>query len=249
MSPWRLELLRLWRTRRLIALAAAFGAVGLGIPILDHYLPQILKHANSGGVRIIAPPPTAAQTLKDVANNMSSLGTPALVVVAAASLALDARPPLATFYRTRARDPLTLFLPRYATVTTAGVLALALGLLAAWYETAVLITQPRVLALAGGFALETVWICFAVATVAAWASITPGVLAITGASLASLLTLALLANIPTISTWSPTALAASLGDLAKTHHATAPWHAVTIAVPTTIALLAIAASRLTHHVR
>ena len=74
-------------------------------------------------------------------------------------------------------------------------------------------------------------------------------LAITGASLASLLSLALLANIPTISTWSPTALAASLGDLAKTHHATAPWHAVTIAVPTTIALLAIAASRLTHHVR
>jgi ABC-2 type transport system permease protein len=249
LSPWRLEFLRLWRTRRLIALAVAFGAVGLGIPILDHYLPQILKHATSGGVRVTVPPPTAAQSLKDVANNLSSLGTLVLVVVAAASLAIDARPPLATFYRTRTRDPLTLFVPRYAAVTIAGVLALGFAVLAAWYETAVLIGQPRPVALAGGFALESIWVCFAVATVAAWASLTPGVLAITGASLASLLSLALLANIPTISTWSPTALAASMGDLANTRHATAPWHAVIIAVPTTTTLLALAASRLTRHAK
>jgi ABC-2 type transport system permease protein len=244
LSPWRLELLRLWRTQRLIALAVAFGLVGLGIPILDHHLPEILKHAHGGGVRIIVPPPTPAQTLADVGNNISQLGTLVLVMVAAASLAIDARPPLATFYRTRARDPKTLLLPRYAAVTIAGVLTLALGVLAAWYETAVLIGPPGVLALAGGFGLEAAWLCFAVATVAAWASFTPGVLAITGASLASLLSLALLANIPALSTWSPAALAASMGDLARIHHPTFPWHAIITAAATTVALLAVSASRL-----
>jgi ABC-2 type transport system permease protein len=139
---------------------------------------------------------------------------------------------------------LTLVLPRYATVSLAGVFTLSLGVLAAWYETALLIGQPRIVAVAGGFALEAAWLCFAVATVAAWASITPGVLAIVGASLASLLSLALLANIPAISTWSPTALAASMGDLAK-HQATAPWHAVIITIPGTLALLAASACRLT----
>jgi hypothetical protein len=72
----------------------------------------------------------------------------------------------------------TLVLPRYAIVSLAGVLTPGLGVLAAWYETAVLIGQPRVIALMGGFALEAVWVCFAVAAVAAWASITPAVLAI-----------------------------------------------------------------------
>jgi ABC-2 type transport system permease protein len=246
-SPWRLELLRLWRTRRLIALAVAFGLIGLGIPILDHYLPAILKHAHGGGVRIIVPPPTPAQTLADVGDNISQLGTLVLVVVAAASLAIDARPGLAIFYRSRARHPLTLFFPRYATVTIAGILTLGLGVLAAWYETATLIGQPRAVALAGGFALEALWLCFAAATVAAWISLTPGLLASTGASLATLLSLALLANIPPLSTWSPTALAASMGDLAKAHHANTPWHAVIIAVPSTAVLLVLAAWRLTHH--
>jgi ABC-2 type transport system permease protein len=133
-------------------------------------------------------------------------------------------------------------------VAAAAVLALVLGVLAAWYETAVLIGPPRAVALAAGFALEAAWLCFAAATVAAWASVTPAVLATTGASLASLLALALLAEIPAVSGWSPTALAGSLGDLAKTHHATTLWHAVVIAVPSTIALLALAAWRLTHHV-
>jgi ABC-2 type transport system permease protein len=199
-------------------------------------------------VRITVPPPTPGQTLSDVGSNISQLGTVVLVVVAAASLAIDAHPGLAIFYRTRARAAPVLFLPRYATVAAAAVLALGLGVLAAWYETAVLIGPPRAVALAGGFALEAAWLCFAAATVAAWASITPAVLATTGASLASLLALALLAEIPAVSSWSPTALAGSLGDLAKSHHAATPWHAVVIAVPSTIALLALAAWRLTHHV-
>ncbi len=249
MSPWRLEILRLWRTRRLIALAAAFGLIGLGIPLLDHSLPQILKHASTGGIKITIPPPTPAQTLADVGRNFSQLGTLVLVVVAAASLAIDARPPLATFYRSRAHDPSTLVLPRYLTVTGAGILALALGALAAWYETAILIGHPRVIALAAGFGLEAAWICFVAAIVAVWASITRGVLAIAGASLATLLSLALFANVPTISSWLPTALANSMGDLAKPHHPTAPWHSLTVAVPSTILLAAAAAQRLTHRAK
>ena len=62
MGPWRLEVLRLWRTRRVIALAATFLIVGLGAPILTYYLPELIKGAG-GGIQITVPKQTAADAL------------------------------------------------------------------------------------------------------------------------------------------------------------------------------------------
>jgi ABC-2 type transport system permease protein len=117
-----------------------FVLLGLDVPILDHFLPEILKHAGEDGVRISLPPPTPAQALSDVDSNFSQLGTLVTIIIAAVTLALDAHPTLATFYRTRAQRPSTLLLPRWAVITL-GVVA-CLGILSAWYETAVVIATP-----------------------------------------------------------------------------------------------------------
>src|SRR6266545_1028652 len=138
MGPWRLELLRVWRTRRMIALAATFLILGLGVPVLTYYLPELVKNAGNG-VRIIAPKPTPADAITGFASNVAQLGTLVIVVVAAASLSIDAHPGLAAFYRTRVHRPILLVLPRYVVVTAASVATLALGTLGAWYETRVLL--------------------------------------------------------------------------------------------------------------
>jgi ABC-2 type transport system permease protein len=243
MSPWRLEALRLWRTRRVIALGATFGILGLGVPVLTYYLPDIVGNS-ANGVQVILPPPTAAQALRDFGSNVSQLGTLVVVVVAAATLAIDAHPALAAFYRSRTRRAAILILPRCVAVTLAGVLALGLGILGAWYETAVLLGPLSPGALAAGFGLEALWVCFCVTAVALWASVARGVPAVTGASLASLLTVSLLAGIPALRSWSPTALAGSAADLIGAHHPGVPWHALAVTAPATAALVAGASYRL-----
>src|SRR5689334_449249 len=124
MGPWRLELVRAWRTRRALALAATFAILGLGGPVLVYYLPRLVKNA-SQGIKITISPPTAADGITNFAQNAGQLGTLVVVVVAAASLAIDTRPGLAVFYRTRLRRPSRLVLPRYLTVTATSAGALA----------------------------------------------------------------------------------------------------------------------------
>lgn len=243
MSPWRLEALRLWRTRRLVALVAPFVLLGLGIPILTHKLPELAKHA-SGGVRVIAPPPTPADAIAGFGANAAQLGTLVIVVVAAASLTIDAQPALAAFYRSRVRRPSLLVVPRYVAVSLAATLALGLGVICTWYQTSVLIGPVRPGELAAGFGLEVLWVCFSVGIVAAWASVARGVPAVAGASLASLLALVFLSGIHSLSSWSPSALAASVADLVRPQHPGVPWHAVAITMAGTVVLITISAWRL-----
>ena len=243
MTPWRLEALRLWRTRRLVALVAPFVLLGLGIPMLTHNLPELAKHA-SGGVRVIAPQPTPADALAGFAANAAQLGTLVIVVVAAASLAIDARPVLAAFYRSRVRRPSILVLPRFVAVSLAAALALGLGVLCAWYETSVLIGPLRPGALAAGYGLEVLWVCFCVSVVAAWASVVRGVPAVAGATLASLLALVFLSSIQALSSWSPSALAASVADLVRPQRPGVPWHAFAITAVGTVVLVTFSAWRL-----
>jgi len=250
MSPWRLEVVRLWRTRRLVVLAGAYVILGLGIPVLTYYLPSIVAHSKTGGLKLVVPRQTPVDALVGFGRNAGQLGTLAVIVVAAAGLALDARPALAAFYRTRARSGSRLLLPRYVTTAAAAVICFGLGILAACYETSVLIGPLNAATLAGGFGIETGWICFCVSIVALWAAVVRAVSSIAGLSLASLLALVFLAGIPGLSSWSPTVLASSVADLAGPHHHSgAPWHALGVTVGATVVLLATATWRLSTRTR
>jgi ABC-2 type transport system permease protein len=129
------------------------------------------------------------------------------------------------------------------------VACFGLGILAAWYETSVLMGPLNAGTLAGGFGIETAWICFCVSVVALWAAVVRGVSAIAGLSLASLLALVFLSGIPGVSSWSPTVLASSVADLAGSHHSGAPWHALGVTVGATVVLLGTATWRLSTRTR
>ena len=237
MSVWRLEWLRVWRTRRLIVLLGTFVILGLGSPMLTYYLPDIVKGATSDGVQIIVPEPTAKDGIQSFAGNLNQLGTLVVVVVAAGTLCIDANPILAAFYRTRQRGR-RLLLPRYATLTAAVVATLALGTLGAWYETAILLGPLRASDVLGGFLLQALWFAFVTSVVAAAASLVRGVPGAIGAAVALLLAIAAL---PALESWHPTRLANGVALLVAQQEQL--WRPVVVTTVTTCLLLTLATNR------
>jgi ABC-2 type transport system permease protein len=242
MGPWHLEALRAWRTRRLIALAATFLLFGLADPLLTSYLPELVK-GGANGIRISIPAQTPADGIAAFAGSVGQVCTLIVVIVAAASLAIDARPGLAAFYRTRLLRPSRLVLPRYLTITAAVIAACALGTLGAWYETTVLLGPVPPADLAAGFGLEALWLCFATAVTAVFTSVVRSVLGAVGWALACLLGIAALSAVPALSSWLPTRLSGSLADLIGQHAPAGLWHPILIAALASPALVGLAVKR------
>lgn len=143
---WRLELLRLRRTRRGLLLLATYPLLALVGPLAVRHLDDILDVLGADAGR---------PTITDPADGMSAYtyvaGQVGLLValgIAAAAFAVDHRPGLAAFYRTRTRHGRDLVLPRWTVTTTAVVLAYLAG-------TAVALAQVRWLF--GPFGLSAAW--------------------------------------------------------------------------------------------
>ena len=211
MSPWRLEWLRLLRTGRLIALAATFLILGFGMPVLTYFLPQIIEESG-GNIEIVVPKQTAADGIIGYAGNLAQIGTLLVVVVAAASFAIDARPALGAYYRTRARSIWRLLLPRAGVLAAATGISLVLGTLGAWYETEVLLGSVDIGALAGGTALMALWFGFVICLTAGVAGIQRGVLGVAGVTIGILLVLVLLGSLTVLSSWLPTRLGSGFSE-------------------------------------
>ena len=213
MGIWYLEILRIWRTRRIIALTAVFLIVGIGDPLLVHFLAKLIANSSKNGVTVIAPTPTPASSIAAFGGSVAQLGTLVTVVVGAATLTIDSRPALAAFYRTRIQHPRDLILPRFLVVVVFTCLTLVIGIIAAWYETSILIGPVRAADLAVGFGFEALWVLFSLALVAAWSSVLRSVLAVVAWSIATLLFLSLIGTIHVLSAWSPSVLSSSIGSI------------------------------------
>lgn len=204
MTLWRLEWLRLVRTRRLVAVVGVYLFFGLSGPISARYLGDILGRVDTQGVRVELPEPVPADGVAQFIGNASQIGLLVVVLVAASALAFDARREMAIFLRTRVTDLQRIVLPAYGVTTGAAVVGLVLGSLAAWYETAVLLGGLPVLRMVVGILLGALFLAFGIAVVALVAAFARGVLATAGASLAVLVALALLGNIGALGRWLPT---------------------------------------------
>ena len=221
-SPWRIEWLRLVRTRRLLVLVAVFVFFGFAGPLSARYLAQIIGHAgNSQQIQIIVAAPVPADGIDGFISNALAVGAIVSVVIAASACAIDANQALAIFYRTRVQSYGKLLLPRLATSIAAVIAAFLIGLAVAWYETAVLSGAPPVRPMLSSALLGSAYLAFAVAMAAAAGAVARTTLATVGAALAVVLLLPILGQLPGVSDWLPTSLAnapaalmrgASLGD-------------------------------------
>ena len=236
MNLWNLELLRLWRTRRIIALGAVFLFLGFGSPVLTYFLPDLVKDAGAG-VQIILPEQTAADGFATFAGNIAQLGSLVVVIVAAATLAIDAQPGLSMFYRSRVRQSAKLMLPRYVVVSTASTVTLLLGTLAAWYETTILLGSVSFGEMLAGFVTTSLWIWFATALTLLVASLVRSVLAVAGVTIGTMLALSVLGSFSGLRNWTPTRLSGSSADFILDTTSGLPQAAGFTLVATMLALL------------
>jgi len=215
MSLWRLEWLRLVRTRRLVAILGIYLFFGLTGPLSARYLSAILGRVGPPGVKIELPPPVPADGVTQFVSNASQIGLLVVILVAASALAFDARREMAVFVRTRVDSVREILVPAFTVNAAAAIAGFVVGSLAAWYETAVLLgglPPGRTLL---GIAYGSLYLVFAVAMVAAVAAVVRGVLAAAGIAVTILLVLAVVGNIGAAGRWLPTSLVGALEALVR----------------------------------
>jgi ABC-2 type transport system permease protein len=204
-TVWRLERLRLLRTLRGIGLLASFLAFGILMPIVTRYQDALFRHLG-GGVQVIVPPPTPPQAIAAYLQNAMQIGLLVAVLIAAGSLAFDAKPEWAAFLRTRAPDVSRLVLPKVAILSAATAACYVAGLAAAWVGTVALIGSVPIATLAIGGAFGALYLVFAIAVVAAASGVARSVIGAGGLALVVLVLLPVLAQVPALEPWMPSAL-------------------------------------------
>ena len=223
-SVWRIEWWRLVRTRRLLALLIVFVFLGFVEPLGARYASQLINSAGSSEqIKVTVPPPVPADGISAFMGDALVLGLLVSVVVAAYACAIDSNPALSVFYRTRARSFGALLLPRVIVVSGGVIGAFLVGLLVAWYETAVLIGAPEVGPMLYSALLGSVYLAFAVTVTALAGVLVRSRLAAVGVSVVILLLLLLpiLGELPGLSRWMPSQLVGASSALLR--H-TAPDH-------------------------
>ena len=215
MNLWRLEWLRLIRTKRWVALVGVFVFFGLLGPLSARYIAEIVSFAGGEleGATIEFPPPVPADGMAQFISNAMQIGTLVAVVVAAGALAFDAVPEMGVFLRTRISSVGRILMPRVVVTTSAVVVSFVLGALTAWYMTWALIGSPDAGSIVIGVLLGVVFMLFVVALVAAVAGRASSVLGTVMVSIVVLLVMPFLAISDAIGRWLPTHLAGALGAL------------------------------------
>lgn len=215
MSVSRLEVLRLWRTYRLLVLVLVFVFFGLLGPLTAAYLPELIGLAGqSEGIEVSVPDPVPADGIAQYIGNITQIGLIAVAAVAALAMAVDARPGLAAFYRTRQPHAAAWILPRWIATTLAAVLAWTAGLAAAVYETVLLIGSLPADAVLAGWAYWVVYLAFAVAVAALAAGLARSTVAVTVVAAGLLIAIGLLGVVPQLSEWVPGYLVGAPAQLA-----------------------------------
>jgi len=242
MNLWRLELARLWRTHRWMLLVGVFGLFAVSGPVLAAYVEEIIARF-AGEITIEVPEQRPVDGIAGYLDNVNGLGLLAVVIVAAAALALDARPEVAAFLRTRISRPYALVIPRYVVVTGASAACLVGGMAVAWLLTWLLIGPLPAVPLLVGTCYGVLYLAFAVAVVAATAGYTRGVVGTIFASVAVLLLVALLGQLAPLRPWLPSDLLTAVLRLADGASAGEFVRAVAVTLLVTPALLLLAIHR------
>lgn len=235
MSLWRLEWLRLVRTRRLVALVGVYVFFGLLGPVTARYLNEIVERFGEDVV-VQFPDPVPADGITQFTANANQIGLLVAVVVAAGALVVDAVPEMSIFLRTRVADVRRLLTPRLAMSFAAVSAAFLVGLLGAWYETVVLLGALPFGALAAGSLLTIVYMGMVVALTAAVGSRLGSVLGTVATTVVVLLVLPLVGLVEVVGRWLPSHLLGAMDALIRNTEPFAEY------LPATLVTLVLAAT-------
>lgn len=242
MNLWSLEWVRLTRTGRVLILLAVFFAFGLIGPLSVKYLPEILDAAGAGDAIGTLPPVAPEPAMSSFLGNALQIGLLAVAFVGAAALAIDAKPEVSVFFRSRAsiRD---IIAPRFVFNAGAAVVAFAVGVITAAVTSGILIGWPDAGATIIGSLLVALYLVFAVALIALLGSLVRKVPATALLTIGILIVLSIIGLLEPVAPWLPSYLIGGFeaiiagGDLIY-------WRSIVVTVIAIAAALAIAVVRL-----
>jgi ABC-2 type transport system permease protein len=214
MNLWQLEWARLLRSRRLVALVGVYLFFGLLGPVTARYMGEILERFG-GDVVVQFPDPVPADGIAQFTANANQIGLLVAVIVAAGSLVIDAIPEMSIFLRTRINRISRLLRPRLVVSFAAVASAFVIGLLGAWYETAVLLGALPLGDLALGALLTLIYLAFVVALVAAVGSRLASVLGTVATTVVVLLVLPIVGLVEPVGRWLPSHLPGAMDSLLR----------------------------------
>jgi ABC-2 type transport system permease protein len=243
MTLWRLELLRLLRTNRWMILFGVYLFFAVTGPLTAAYMEEIFARFGGEGMAVAFPDPRPLDGIVQYIANASQLGLLAVVIVGAGALAIDARPEVAAFLRTRVERASTLLIPRYVVTTLAAVAALVAGTAVAWVLTEAVIGALPAGPMVVGTLYGSAYLVFAVAVLAAVSGFMRSQTTAVFATLVLLLTLPLVGMLPTVGAWLPSHLVGAVAALIEGAPVGDYLRALTVTVVATAALLAVAVQR------
>ncbi len=239
MTTWRLEWLRLVRTKRWMVLVGIYGFFGVLGPLTARYLSEILESVG-GGLEVTLPDPIPADGISQYIGNAQQLGLLAVVLLSASALALDSSYEMAVFLRTRVTSAWQLFMPRYVVNAAAGVIAFAGGTVVAVLTTIAVLGSLDLANVFAGTVLGGLYLAFVVAVVAAVASRLTKLLSTALITVAALLVLPIIGLIRALEPWLPSHLLGALDAIARGGSITEYWQATAVTLAVTVALLWLA---------
>lgn len=243
MTLLRLEIMRLVRTRRWMLVVGVYAFFGLTGPLLARYLNEILDRFGGGEIVVTSHDPQPVDGIVQFLSNASQLGVLAVIVVAAGSLAIDARPEIAAFLRTRVTHSRVLLFPRLVAVSVTVVIALVVGTASAWALTGSLLGALPTGAMVIGTLLGALYLVVVVAIVAATATFTRSVVGTVFATLAIVIAMPMVALVPAVAPWLPSELLAAIAGLVEGEAVSAYARAVVTSMLAITALIAVAVRR------
>jgi ABC-2 type transport system permease protein len=214
MTLWRLEWLRMVRTRRLLALFAAYGFFGFVGPFTARYMAEIVERFG-GGVTVVFPDPTPVDGIAQFSGSASQIGVLVAVAVAAGALTIDALPEMSVFLRTRVGSVARILFPRYLVALASVAAAYLAGVGIAWYETRVLLGGVSAAGLTAGTLCVLLYLAFALALVAAVGTRMASAVGTIGITVVGLLLLPVIGIAEAIGRWLPSHLVGAQVDLLR----------------------------------
>ena len=242
MSLWRLEYLRIWRTKRWLILVGVYAFFGILGPLTARYLPEIVE--NLGGADAITglPELTPADGITQYLGNAQQIGLLAVVFVAAAALAFDANREMSIFLRTRTSIS-RIMAPRYVMTAAVSALAFTVGVVIAYIGTGVLLEWLDLGAVIVGSLLQILYLVVAIVLTGLVASFFRNVPAVALLTVGILILVGLLGLVPSIADWLPSEVLGGMDVLIRGGGFDL-WRAVIVSAALVVAMVWLTLTRL-----
>lgn len=232
----------LWRSFRIAALIAIFAILGMGSPLLLHFLPDLLESAGNDIVATL-PEFTGGDAIAEYLSNLVQMGVIGVILVTMGSVAGERSTGTAVFTLSKPVGFLQFVLAKYVALLSLVAAATLAGALGAYFYTTILFDSPPIDDLVVGVSLTLMALAVMLAITLVGSCINQSQILAGAIGLGALILLGLFGALPVLSDYSPFGLSGWATDVASGDSADPAWAALALSAAIT-ALAPFAGARI-----